>query len=115
MKEILFYKTSSGHSPVEEFIDSLNLKQAKKVVWTLRLVRDLERVPEEYLKKLTGSDDIWEIRIQFGNDIFRLLGFFEVSNTIVLTNAFSKKSQKTPEKEIGLAEQRKKEYYEREK
>jgi hypothetical protein len=40
VKEILFYKTSTGHSPVEEFIDSLNVKQAKKVVWTLILIRD---------------------------------------------------------------------------
>ena len=114
MKEIIFYKTSSGHSPVEEFIDSLNLKEAKKVVWTLRLVRDLDRVPEEYLKKLKSTDDIWEIRVQFGNNIFRFLGFNE-SNTIVLTNAFSKKTQKTPEKEIELAKQRKKEFYERKK
>ena len=114
MKEIIFYKTSSGHSPVEEFIDSLNEKEAKKVVWTLRLVRDLERVPEEYLKKLKSTDDIWEIRVQFGNNIFRFLGFYE-SNTIILTNAFSKKTQKTPEKEIELAKQRKKEYNEREK
>ena len=114
MKEIIFYKTSSGHSPVEEFIDSLNEKEAKKVVWTLRLVRDLERVPEEYLKKLKSTDDILEIRVQFGNNIFRFLGFYE-SNTIILTNAFSKKTQKTPEKEIELAKQRKKEYNERKK
>ena len=114
MKEIIFYKTSSGHSPVEEFIDSLNVKESKKVVWTLRLVRDLERVPEEYLKKLKSSDDIWEIRVQFGNNIFRILGFYE-SNKIILTNAFSKKTQKTPEKEIELAKQRGKEYYERKK
>jgi len=66
------------------------------------------------LKKLKGSDDIWEIRVQFGNNIFRFLGFYE-SNKVILTNAFSKKTQKTPEKEIELAEQRKKEYYKRKK
>jgi len=114
VKEIIFYKTPRGDSQVEEFIDSLNIKQARKVVWTLRLIRDLERVPEEYLKKLKSSDDIWEIRVQFGGNIFRFLGFFE-SNRIILTNAFSKKTQKTPEKEIELAKQRKKEYYERKK
>ncbi len=114
MKEIKFFITSSGRSPVEEFIDSLNFKEAKKVAWTLRLVRDLERVPEEYLKKLKGNNDIWEIRVQFGNNIFRFLGFYE-SNTIILTNAFSKKTRKTPEKEIELAKQREKEYYERKK
>jgi phage-related protein len=115
VKEIIFYKTSSGHSPVEEFIDSLNEKESKKVVWTLRLVRDLERIPEEYLKKLKSTDGIWEIRVQFGNNIFRFLGFYEKSNIIVLTNGFTKKSQKTPKSEIELAKKRKTEYYERKK
>ena len=114
MKEIEFYRTLSGHLPVEEFIDSLNFKEAKKVAWILRLVRDLERVPEEYLKKLKSTDDIWEIRVQYGSNAFRFLGFYE-SNKIILTNAYSKKTQKTPEREIKLSEQRKKEYYERKK
>ena|ERR1035438_5966823 len=112
MKEIVFYKRPNGNSPIEEFIDSLNAKQASKILWTLRLVRNLERVTEEYLKKLKGTNDIWEIRIQFGNDIFRILGFFD-DHRIILTNGFVKKSQKTPKKEIELAEHRKKEYYER--
>ncbi len=115
MNEITFYKTLSGRSPVEEFLDSLNVKQAKKVAWTFRLVRDLERVPEEYLKKLKGTNDIWEIRVQFGNNIFRFLGFYDGSKLMILTNAFAKKSQKTKKDEIDLAEQRKKEYYERKK
>lgn len=115
MKRIIFYKTLSGHSPVGEFIDSLNIKDAKKIVWTLRLIRDLDRVSEEYLKKLTNTDDIWEIRIQFGNNIFRILGFFDEFNLIILTNGFIKKSQKTPKKEIELAEKRKKDYLERKK
>jgi len=112
MKEIEFYKKLNGTIPVEEFLDSLNAKQARKTLWTLRLVRNLERVPEEYLKKLKGTNDIWEIWIQFGNDIFRILGFFD-DQKIILTNGFAKKSWKTPKNEIELAEHRKKEYYER--
>ena len=31
MKEIKFYKTSSGKSPVADFLDSLSSKEAQKV------------------------------------------------------------------------------------
>ena len=94
------------------FIDSLNEKQARKILWTLKLVRSIERVPDEFLRKLKGSDDIWEARVKFGNNIFRILGFNN-DNRIIMTNAFAKKSQKTPKNEIKIAENRKKEYYER--
>ncbi|BAZ28188.1 hypothetical protein NIES4074_06190 [Cylindrospermum sp. NIES-4074] len=67
----------------------------------------------QYLKKLVNTDDIWEVRIQFGNDIFRLLGFFDNDNLVILTNGFVKKTQKTPSQEIELAEQRKRNYLNR--
>jgi hypothetical protein len=51
VKKVIFYKTDSGKSPVLEFIDSLSDKQAKKVAWVLRLVRDLEITPTKYFKK----------------------------------------------------------------
>jgi phage-related protein len=72
-----------------------------------RRIKDRTR---SYLKKLTNTDGIWEIRVQLGSDIFRILGFFENHNFIA-TNGFCKKSQKTPSSEIGLAEKRKCEYY----
>tara|TARA_B100000315_G_C14160622_1_gene399884 strand:- start:47 stop:238 length:192 start_codon:yes stop_codon:yes gene_type:complete len=57
-EKILFYKTDSGKSPVQEFINSLSDKEAKKVAWILRLVRDLESIPTTYFKKLINTDDI---------------------------------------------------------
>ncbi|MEZ5537377.1 MAG: type II toxin-antitoxin system RelE/ParE family toxin [Thiolinea sp.] len=73
----------------------------------------MEQVPVTYLKKLVNTDDIWEIRAQHSNNIFRLLGFFDEGNFIVLTNGFQKKTQKTPKSEIELSEQRKQDYLER--
>jgi Phage derived protein Gp49-like (DUF891) len=77
------------------------------------LVEELPVVPVQYFKKLVGTEDLWEVRIQLGNDIFRLLGFLEQGQVVVLTNGFAKKSQKTPPQEIGVAEQRKREYLSR--
>jgi phage-related protein len=62
---------------------------------------------------LVNTDDIWEVRVSVGNNIFRLLGFIQNQELIILTNSFQKKSQKTPQKEIKLAERRKKDYLSR--
>jgi phage-related protein len=115
MREIQFYRTGLGACPVEEFLDSLGPKQTQKVLWVLRVVRDLPRVPVQYLKKLEGTDGLWEVRAEFGGDAFRLLGFWEAGRLIILTNGFAKKTQKTPERELALAEQRRREYLNRRK
>ena len=110
MRTIDFYRTETGKCPIEEFLDSLTGKQAQKVVWVLRLIEELEIVPHQYFEKLVNTEDIWEVRVQFGGDIFRLLGFFAGSSWLILTNGFAKKSQKTPPQEIELATRRKNEY-----
>ena len=110
MREIRFYRTESGHCPVEEFLDALSAKQAQKVTWVMQLIEELEMVPVKFFKKMTGTDDIWEIRIQSGNNIFRILGFVTENNLVVLNHAFQKKTQKTPKKEIAIAEARKKDH-----
>ena len=61
MREILFYKTESGECPVDNFLNSLSPKQAQKVTWVMQVVEELDKVPTTYLKKLTNTDDIWEI------------------------------------------------------
>ena len=67
-------------------------KQAQKAAWVLRVIEELDSVPIQYFKKLTGTDDIWEVRIQIGGVIIRLLGFFYGSGFVVLTNGFAKKT-----------------------
>jgi phage-related protein len=114
MKEILFYRTRYGRCPIEEFLDDLSEKQARKVTWVLRLIRDVDKVPSEYLKKLANTDDIWEIRIHSEGLSIRLLGIY-YNNNFILTNGFVKKSQKTPSSQIKLAEDRKKDFFSRSK
>ena len=113
MREIIFYKTQAGKSPIEEFLDSLSSKQAQKVVWVLRLVEEMEIVPRVYFQKMVSTDDLWEVRVRAGSNIFRLLGFFDGPRVVILSHAFQKKTQKTPRPAIRLAEERKKEYFKR--
>ena len=62
------------------------------------------------MKKLTNTNGIWEVRILVSGNIFRLLGFFDGDNLVVLNHGFQKKTQKTPAKEINVAEKRRKDY-----
>ena len=110
MRKINFFTTESGNKPVQEFLDSLSDKQAEKILWVLRLIREYEKVPRQYLKKMINTDGLWEIRTVQSGNAFRLLGFFDGNELIVLTNGFQKKTQKTPKKEIVLAQKRKKIY-----
>ena len=110
MKEIVFYKLSSGKSPVEAFLDSLSSKEAQKVTWVLTLIEELDQVSTKYYKQLSNTDGIVEIRVQIGRDHFRLLGFEHKRVFVILTNGFKKKDQKVPKSEIELAQSRRKEY-----
>ena len=115
MRIVEFYRLPNGNNPIKDFLDSLTGKQAKKVLWVLKLVEDMDILPRQYFKKLSGNNGIWEVRVSLGNDTFRLLGFFSKGRFLILTNAFVKKTQKTPKREITLAIQRKKDYLSRKK
>ena len=99
--------------PGRGVLESINSKQAQKVTWVLKAIEELPSVPTRYFKKLVNTDDIWEVRIIFGSDIFRILGFFDGAQLVVLNHAFQKKTQKTPRQAIKIAEQRKKDYFKR--
>jgi len=115
VRTIRFYRTSAGKCPVEEFLDSLPDRHAQKVAWVLRLVERLDTVPQQYFKKLVGTEDLWEIRAQIGGNSYRFLGYFDASSLLILTGGFSKKQQKTPQREIELAENRRAEHFQRRK
>ena len=115
MKEINFYRSESGKSPVEEFLDNLTAKQAKKVVWVLNMVEAHINVPSKYFKKMVNTDNLWEVRVNFGSNIFRILCFFDGSEIIILTHAFQKKTQKTSRQAVKIAEKCMKDYFKRKK
>lgn len=81
-----------------------------KIIWTLDLIEELQKVPETYLKYMENTDGLYEIRVQLGSDIFRIFCFFDEGQLVVLANGFQKKTQKTPQKEIDKALKIKAEY-----
>jgi phage-related protein len=105
IRKIVFYK-----SYFEDFFVLLNDKVKSKIIWTLELIEEIEKVPETYLKHIENTNGLYEVRIQKGNDIYRIFCFFDKGNLIILTNGFQKKTQKTPRKEIDKALRIKQEY-----
>ena len=97
-RKIVFFK-----SYFQNFFNQQSKKVKEKIVWTFDLIEDLQRVPETYFKHIEETDGLYEIRVQLGNDIFRIFCFFDKGNLIVLANGFQKKSQKTPRTEIQKA------------
>ncbi|MCK9398724.1 MAG: type II toxin-antitoxin system RelE/ParE family toxin [Bacteroidales bacterium] len=94
-----------------DFFETLNPEARKKFNWTLQLIRDIKQVPEKYFKHVTGTTGLFEIRVEVGRNIFRVFSFFDEGRLVVLVNGFQKKTQKTPKKEIELAEKIKKQYF----
>lgn len=89
-------------------LQTVNVK--KKIIWTLELIEDLEKVPETYLKHITGTDGLYEIRISQGSNIYRIFCFLSGGKLVILMNSFQKKTQKTPKNEIQKALKIKEEY-----
>ncbi|HXU39499.1 MAG TPA: type II toxin-antitoxin system RelE/ParE family toxin [Blastocatellia bacterium] len=73
MRTIVFYRTESGGSPIQSFLDPLPAKHAQRVAWVLRLIEHIDVVPAQYFKKLPGTRDLWEVRVQSGGNAIRLL------------------------------------------
>lgn len=83
----------------------------KKFNWTLQLISTIEAVPEKYFKHITDSDGLFEIRVEYGSEHYRVFSFFDEGKLIILVNGFQKKSGKTPKSEIEKAERLKKQYF----
>ena len=98
VREVVAYKHF-----FEDFLKKQTKKVQNKIFKVLEAIETLERVPERYLKHLSGTDGLYEARIQLGSNIWRVFCFFDKSRLVILLNGFQKKTQKTPRKEIDKA------------
>jgi phage-related protein len=86
-------------------------KVQEKIEYVFKIIRTVQNVPKKFLDHMTGTDGLYEIRIEFESNIYRIFCCFDKGNLVVLFNAFQKKTQKTPGKEIDLALKLKDEYF----
>ena len=105
-RKIIFYKNY-----FLDFYQQQDQKVKVKIQYVFELIRQVDKVPEKFLKHLTGTDGLYEIRIAYQSNSYRVFCCFDEGQLVVLFNGFQKKTQKTPGNEIDKALQLKKEYF----
>ena len=106
-RQIIYFKDY-----YKEFFDSQTEKIKDKIDYVLFLITVADRIPKKFFQYIEGTDGLFEIKVEFEGNIFRIFCCFDEGFLVVLFNGFQKKTQKTPPKEIDKALRIKKEYFE---
>ena len=100
-----FYLDARGSSPVEEFLDSLDLKTRARFLWSLEQLR-VRNVSAHFPLVRHLEEHLWELREESRTNIYRVIYCFFTGRRIVLLHGFQKKTQKTPARELDTARRR---------
>ncbi len=106
IRKIIFHR--------DYFLDFFNDQTEKvkdKIEHVLFVISVADRIPTKFFQHLTGTDGLYEVRVEFQGNIYRIFSCFDEGNLVVLFNGFQKKSQKTPTGEIEKALKIKAEYF----
>ncbi len=76
------------------FYKDLDIKLKAKVQYVLELIKQVDRVPEKFLAPITGYDGLFEIRIEYQSNIYRIFCCFDKGQLVILLNGFQKKDTK---------------------
>ena len=106
-REVITYKDY-----FDDFFKAQTQKVRDKIITILDLIEQVERIPSTYLKYIEGTNGLFEVPVQLGNNIFRIFCFFDGNKFVILLTGFQKKTQKTPPTEIDRAIRLMNEYYE---
>lgn len=94
-----------------EFLKKQPVKVQNKIFKVIEAIETLERVPSNYLKFISGTNGLYEARIQLASNIWRVFCFFDNDKLVILLNGFAKKDQKTPKNEQIKAEKLMQQYF----
>jgi phage-related protein len=92
-----------------DFYSELDEEVQAKIDYVFELVKSLDVIPTRFFKHL--DDGLFEIRVEFESNIYRIFCCFDAGHLVILLNAFQKKTQKTPKQELKLAKELKKQYF----
>ena len=105
-RQIIYFKNY-----FKSFFNAQTERVKEKINYVLYLISVAERIPGKFFKYLEGTDGLFEIRIEFESNIYRIFCCFDEGNLVILFNGFQKKSQKTPRNELDKAIRIKQEYF----
>jgi phage-related protein len=98
-----------------KFYQEQDEKIKTKIQYVLELIKQVDRVPEKFLKHLSGTDGLYEVHVEYKSNIYRIFCCFDEGKLVVLFNGFQKKTQKTPSNELDKAVQLMNKYFENKK
>ena len=105
-RQIIFFKKYFVDFYLEQ-----NEKVQEKIEYVFKIIKTVQKVPKKFLDHIAGTEGLYEIRIEFESNIYRIFCCFDKGDLVILFNAFQKKSQKTPKKEIDIALKLMNEYF----
>ena len=88
-REIIFYRNYFTDFYLEQ-----PEKVQKKIEFVFKIIRNVQNIPKKFLQHITGTDGLYEIRIEFENNVYRIFCCFNKEKLVVLFNGFHKKTQK---------------------
>ncbi|WP_417445293.1 type II toxin-antitoxin system RelE/ParE family toxin [Joostella sp.] len=96
----------------EDFLLAQPKKVQDKIFKVIEMIETYQHVPKTYLSAIKNHAGLCEARIKLGSNIWRVFCFFDEGKLVILLNGFTKKTQKTPKKEINRAIRLMNNYYE---
>jgi phage-related protein len=106
IRKIIFYERH-----FIEFYRKQDQKAKVKIQYVFELIKQVQRVPKKFLEHITGTNGLYEIRVEYQSNIYRIFCCFDDGQLVVVFNGFQKKTQKTPKKEIEKAVKLMSEYF----
>lgn len=108
--------TELGNCPFQEFLDKLSEDDRDDFLILIELVETIGFQQAQKLrltKNMTGQDNLFELRLSGEENEQRGLYFKHDKGKYLITHGFTKKTQKTPKKEIKRANAIKKNFAQR--
>ncbi|MBU7008889.1 type II toxin-antitoxin system RelE/ParE family toxin [Phosphitispora fastidiosa] len=101
------YYTEKGKCPVLEFIQARSPKEQAKILREIDLLEEFGlALGMPHIRKMHGTEDIWELRIKHSTNNFRIFYFCFTGGTFILLHGIRKTTGKTPVKDLNLAAKR---------
>lgn len=94
-----------------DFFGQQTNKVKEKIDHVLFVVTVAERIPQKFFQHIEGTNGLYEIRVEFQGNIYRIFCCFDEGQVVVLFNGFQKKSQKTLSGELDKAVKIMNEYF----
>jgi len=82
----------------KEFYEAQTPKVKEKIDYMLFLVTVSERVPSKFFKHLTGTDGLYEIRIEYLSNVYRVFLLSRRRKSGSVVQRISEKKRKKPRK-----------------